>query len=80
MFVGFEVLTGVFMKSTIFLDVTPCCPLKVNRRLGGTYRFHLQGLRISRARNQRESRWQAPCRKPLTTAFTLYLARIILRH
>jgi hypothetical protein len=42
------------MKSTIFWDITPCSPLKVNRRFGGTYRLHLQGRRISRAGNQRE--------------------------
>jgi hypothetical protein len=34
--VGFEVLTGVVMKSTIFWDITPCSPLKVNWRFGGT--------------------------------------------
>jgi hypothetical protein len=32
---------------TIFSDITPCCPLKVNRRLGGTYPLRLQGQRIS---------------------------------
>jgi hypothetical protein len=47
-------------KSTIFWDITPCSPLKVNRRFRETHRFHLQG-RISRARYQRESRWQATC-------------------
>jgi hypothetical protein len=26
-YVGFEVLTAVVMKSTIFWDVTPCSPL-----------------------------------------------------
>jgi hypothetical protein len=31
-FVGFEVLTAVVMKSTIFWNITPCSPLKVNRR------------------------------------------------
>jgi hypothetical protein len=41
--VGFEVLTAVVMKSTIFWDITSCCPLSVNRRFGGTYRLHLQG-------------------------------------
>jgi hypothetical protein len=30
-----------------------------NRRFGGTYHFRLQDRRISRARNQRESKWQA---------------------
>jgi hypothetical protein len=55
-YVGVEVLTGVVMKSTIFWDITLCSPLKVNRRFGRTYRLHLQGRRISRARNQRGSR------------------------
>jgi hypothetical protein len=34
--IGFEVLTPVVMKSTIFWDMTPCSPLRVNRRFGGT--------------------------------------------
>jgi hypothetical protein len=42
-YVGFEVLTAVVMKSTIFWDISPCGPLSVNRRFGGTYRLHLQG-------------------------------------
>jgi hypothetical protein len=57
-FVGFKDLTVVVMKSTIFWDITPCSALKVIRRFGGSYRLRLQGRRISRARNQRESRWQ----------------------
>jgi hypothetical protein len=32
-------------KSIIFWDMTPCSPLGVNRRFGGTYRLHLQGRR-----------------------------------
>jgi hypothetical protein len=47
------------VKSTIFWDITPYSPLKLNWRFGGTYYLHLQGRRISRARNKRESRWQA---------------------
>jgi hypothetical protein len=47
------------MKSTIFWDITPCSPSNVNRLSGGAYRLHFQGWRISRARNQRESKWQA---------------------
>jgi hypothetical protein len=43
------------MKSTIFWDITLCSPLNVNRRFGGTYRLHLQGRRISWARNQQSS-------------------------
>jgi hypothetical protein len=58
--VGFEVLGAVFMNITIFWNITSSSPLQVNRRLVGTYRLHLQGLRISRERYQRESRWQRP--------------------
>jgi hypothetical protein len=47
------------MKTTIFWDIMPYSPLRVNRSFGGTYRLHLQGGKISGARNQRESRWQA---------------------
>jgi hypothetical protein len=54
--VWFEVLTAVVMKSTIFWDITPCSPLSVNRRFGGTCRTHLQGQKmlVRWARNQRE--------------------------
>jgi hypothetical protein len=55
--VGFEVLTAVVMKSTILWGIMPCSLLKVNRLFGGTYRLHPQG-RISRAKYQREGRWQ----------------------
>jgi hypothetical protein len=37
------------MKSSIFWDITPCSPLKVNWRFGGTCRLHPQGRIISRA-------------------------------
>jgi hypothetical protein len=50
--------TNCKLKSSIFWDITPCSLLKVKRRLGGIYRFHLQGRRISQARNQCESKWQ----------------------
>jgi hypothetical protein len=46
-------------KSSIFWDITPCSPLKVKWRFGRTLCLRLQDRRISRARNQRESRWQA---------------------
>jgi hypothetical protein len=42
-------------SSAIFWDVTPCSPLSINRRFGGTCRLYLQGQKISWARNQRES-------------------------
>jgi hypothetical protein len=57
--VGFEVHTAVVVKSTIFWDITLHSPLSINQRFGGTYRLHLQGRKISWARNQHESRWQA---------------------
>jgi hypothetical protein len=60
LYVGFEVLTAVVMENTVLWDITPCSPLKVNRRFGGAYRLHLQG-RISRARYQRESIWHSDC-------------------
>jgi hypothetical protein len=56
---GFEIPTAVVMKRTIFWDITPCNPLKVNRRFEGTYPLHLQGRIISRAKSQRGSKWQA---------------------
>jgi hypothetical protein len=37
--VGFEALTEVVKKSTIFWYITPCNPLKVNRRFGRKYRL-----------------------------------------
>jgi hypothetical protein len=43
------------LKSSISWDITPCSPLKVNRRFGGTCRLHFQGRSISQARNQREA-------------------------
>jgi hypothetical protein len=41
--VGFQTLTAVIMKSTIFWDITPCSPLKVKGRFRGAYCLHLQG-------------------------------------
>jgi hypothetical protein len=32
-YAGFEVLTEVLMKSSIFWDITPCSPLKLNSLL-----------------------------------------------
>jgi hypothetical protein len=37
-------------KISIFWDITPCSPLKVNLRFGGACRLHLQSRRIRRAR------------------------------
>jgi hypothetical protein len=51
--VGFEVLTAVVMKSFILWDITPYSPFKVNQPFGGTSLLHLQGRRISEARNRK---------------------------
>jgi hypothetical protein len=40
--VGFEALTAVIIKSSIFCDFASCSPLKVNLRFGGTCRLHLK--------------------------------------
>jgi hypothetical protein len=53
--VGFVILTVVVMESSIVWDITPCSPVKVNRRFGETCRLHLQGRRINQARNKREA-------------------------
>jgi hypothetical protein len=49
----FEVITAVVMKSSVFWDIPPCSPLKVDRRFGGTYRLYHQGRRMNQARNRR---------------------------
>jgi hypothetical protein len=45
------------MKSVIFWDVTPCSLLNCNRRVGGTYRLHLQVRRKNYSKNQQVSKW-----------------------
>jgi hypothetical protein len=45
----------VIMKSIILWDVTPCSRLSCNRRLGGTYRLHLQSRRNNSARTSKEA-------------------------
>jgi hypothetical protein len=47
------------MKSSIFCDITQCSSLQANRCFGGTHRLHIQGRRISQARNQHESKCQS---------------------
>jgi hypothetical protein len=48
-------LSAVTQKNSVFWDITPCSPLKVNRRFGGTCHLHLQCQRISQANKQREA-------------------------
>jgi uncharacterized membrane protein len=53
-YIGFDVLTTVFMKNTIFWDIKSCIPLKVNRRFGVTCHILFQSRRIIRPRNKRD--------------------------
>jgi hypothetical protein len=46
------------MKNAVLWDVTPCRSY-VNRRFGGMYRLHLQGIKI-RVRGTSVSRWLQP--------------------
>jgi hypothetical protein len=74
-----EVLEALVMKGTIFWDITPCDPLKVNRRFGGAYHFHIQG-EISRARYQRESRRHSDyCHSTRVFRIGVTVFRFILR-
>jgi hypothetical protein len=56
LYVGFDdVLTAVVMKSFTIWEITPCSRMEGNRHFGGARHFHLQGRRISQARNRRET-------------------------
>jgi hypothetical protein len=44
--VGFEVLTAVTMRISIFWVVTPCSLVELRRGFGATYRLHLQRRRV----------------------------------
>jgi hypothetical protein len=43
------------LKHSVLWDIMPSSPLKVNQRFGETYRLHLQGWRLSQARNHHEA-------------------------
>jgi hypothetical protein len=44
--VGFEVLTAVIMRNSVFWDITPFSSLQFNQRSGEICRLHLQGTKI----------------------------------
>jgi hypothetical protein len=68
----FNVNHRIYSNNSTFCDITPCSPLKVNRRFRGICRHHLQIQRISRKRDQ--------IRKlSLSPAFTLFFFWHILR-
>jgi hypothetical protein len=64
--VGFEALTAVVLKSTIFWDITPCRPLKVNRHFGGTYSHLLSRWYLARLIWPWRWRRYAPPKRRLT--------------
>jgi hypothetical protein len=49
-------------QSSIFLDITPCSPLKVKWRFGVTCRLNLQGRRVSQETNVKQvASWFVTC-------------------
>jgi hypothetical protein len=51
-FAGSEAVAAVFMKSSVYWDVTQYGIMKFDPIFGGTCRLHLQRRRINQARNQ----------------------------
>jgi hypothetical protein len=49
------------LKGTIFWDITPCSPLRFNRRFGGTYRLHLQGRKNKPSKKPEGKQVEALC-------------------
>jgi hypothetical protein len=43
---------SALLKSSVFWDIMPFSPLKVNRHFRGTYHLHFQSRIVSQARNQ----------------------------
>jgi hypothetical protein len=42
-YIRYEALTAVVVRSAFFWDIIPCSLLKVNQRFGGTSYLHLEG-------------------------------------
>jgi hypothetical protein len=66
--IGFEVSTAVVMKTSVVWDITPSSPVRLNRRFGWIC-HHLQGQRISQARNQHEAGSNATCSSVKSVGF-----------
>jgi hypothetical protein len=65
-FVGFDILTVVATKTTIFWAVAPCSSVQAHRRFGVTYCFHFEGC--SKPSNKPAGgRRQAPKRRLTST-------------
>jgi hypothetical protein len=54
-FHSFDCLIASWLKCSTSWHITPCTPLKVKRRFGGTCRLHLQGQGIRPVRNNHEA-------------------------
>jgi hypothetical protein len=69
--VGFEILTKLIMKNSVFWAIRPLRPMKINRRFGEFSRLYFRGPRISQARSQ-----QLIFNRPLSfisqNSFTIY--------
>jgi hypothetical protein len=66
---GFEVLTSVVMKSSVFWVIIMWRQLEVSCRFGRTYGIHLQSWRVSQARSRQQAKQDSvvafstgPCR------------------
>jgi hypothetical protein len=70
-----EVITAVTMKNAVVWDVVPC----VNRRFGGTYRPHLQGILI-REQGTSVSRWLKTVNRRFGGMYRLHLQGIQIRE
>jgi hypothetical protein len=79
-YAGFEALTAVVMKISIFWDITPCSPLKANRQFGRIYRLNLHGRRINQARNQNEAGSKPKIETTCSTKTSVDLKRTTLRY
>jgi hypothetical protein len=64
-----------WLCSSILWDITLCSPLKVNRRFERIRPLHIQGRRISQARNQREAVDKQSSVWPSTDYTALYPTR-----
>jgi hypothetical protein len=63
---GSEDLTAVTMKVSVFYDIPPCSPVKVDQRFEGRYTCHLQGRRVNETETNIR---QVSCRALFKTMF-----------
>jgi hypothetical protein len=49
------ILTAERMENVIFYDVTPCTPVELHRRFGGTHFLEHMERKLRQARNRRQT-------------------------